>query len=221
MKILVFGGGSDIGETLKELITEGEVVYLSKRQVDVRKKLAVQRAIFKHRPDAIVNCAGVSYTRSVPKSTPADWEEEINVNLLGSYYIAHYGMRAGVPCYVFLVSVAGLYGKPNHSGYSASKAGVRSLVQSMAMEGVRAYAISPGRVNTKMREKDYPGEDIRTRLDPREVGDAIKSCIEGKAPYLPGDNVIIRRIGYETQPLIFDAGEPWKTDLKVGQPPMI
>ena len=113
---------------------------------------------------------------------------------------------------IFIASVAGLYGKAEHSGYSASKAGVISLVQSLGMEGHLAYSISPGRVDTKMREKDFPGEDKRTRLTTKQVAQVVKSCIDGK--YQPGENIIIRKRGFRTLKRI-DKGQPWREYLNV------
>lgn len=163
--------------------------------------------------DAVVNCAGVSYPCTVAESTYDLWHREIEVNLIGAYNVA----RAASPdaTLIFIASVAASYGKPGHSGYSASKAGVRSLVQSLAMEGRDAYAVSPGRVNTPMRERDFPGEDIRTRLDPAEVGYVVAEILNGD--HDPGDNLVVRKIGFETHRRV-DKGEPWRTYLKVGEP---
>ena len=45
-----------------------------------------------------------------------------------------------------------------------------------------------------MREKDYPGEDKRTRLPREDVAEVVFDCIEGK--YTAGDNIIIRKKGF-------------------------
>ena len=113
---------------------------------------------------------------------------------------------------IFIASVAGMYGKPEHSGYSASKSGVISFVQSLGFEGYDAYSISPGRVDTKMRENDFPGEDKRTRLSTLQVAEIVKECIDGK--YKPGDNVIIRKRGFRKLKRV-DQGQPWKKYLNV------
>jgi NAD(P)-dependent dehydrogenase (short-subunit alcohol dehydrogenase family) len=142
-----------------------------------------------------------------------DWFNEIRTNLLGSFHVAK-ATAEETPnaIMIFIASVAGMYGKAEHSGYSASKKGVISLVQSLGMEGYNAYAISPGRVNTKMREHDYPGEDVRTRLTTQEIADVVREIIEGC--HQPGDNLIIRKKGFETLRLT-DRGEPWKEYLNV------
>lgn len=212
MTILIFGGG-DIAEKGIIPVVGGKVV-----DADVRARTEVYAYLRHYCPDVVINCAGVSHPTPMASSDYAAWREEIEVNLVGSYNVAHEALRLGEPTLIFIASVSGLYGKPNHSGYCASKAGVISLVQSLAMEGHNAYAISPGRVDTSMREKDYPGEDPRTRLSPGQIGGLVGDILTGS--YSPGDNIIIRKQGYDTF-IEVDKGEPWRTYLRVGEPPLV
>lgn len=209
-KVLLFGGDSDMARKFYGRNPEGTVV-LEERDCDVRRYDWVLSSIKKHHPQAVINFAGVSYVREF--SNPIQrYSSEINVNLVGSFHIAHAAVLCRVRTMVFIASVAGLYGKAEHAGYSASKAGVRSLVQSLGMEKYNAYSISPGRVDTKMREHDYPGEDVKTRLTCAEISGVIEDCLKGK--YESGDNIIIRKKGYETL-MYVDKGAPWKEYLNV------
>ena len=219
MKILIFGR-SDIGEGIKQLYPD--TINVPKEECDVRDALQVRNTLKKYNPDVIVNCAGISHVQVVKDSNIDNWKEEIEVNLVGSYNIARESVSLNLfrPM-IFIASVAGMYGKPEHSGYSASKSGVISFVQSLGLEGYNAYSISPGRVDTKMREKDYPGEDKRTRLSTLQVAEIIKECIDGK--YEPGDNIVIRKRGF-TKLKRVDKGQPWKKYLNVqplGAPKLI
>ena len=219
MKVLIFGK-SDIGEGIKQLYPD--TINVPKEECDVRSVAQVRDTLKKYNPDVIVNCAGISHVQVVKDSNIDHWKEEIEVNLVGSYNIARESLSLNLfrPM-IFIASVAGMYGKPEHSGYSASKSGVISFVQSLGLEGYNAYSISPGRVDTKMREKDYPGEDKRTRLSTLQVAEIIKECIEGK--YEPGDNIIIRKRGF-TKLKRVDKGQPWKKYLNVqplGAPKLI
>jgi NAD(P)-dependent dehydrogenase (short-subunit alcohol dehydrogenase family) len=219
MKVLIFGK-SDIGEGIKQLYPD--TVNIPKEECDVRDYNQICATLEKHNPDVIVNCAGISHVQVVKDSNIKHWQEEIEVNLVGSYLIARASINTNLfrPM-IFSASVAGMYGKPEHSGYSASKSGVISFVQSLGFEGYNAYSISPGRVDTKMRENDYPGEDKRTRLSTLQVAEIVKECIDGK--YEPGDNVIIRKKGF-TKLKRVDKGQPWKKYLNVqplGAPKLI
>ena len=219
MKILIFGR-SDIGEGIKQLYPD--TVNVPKEECDVRDALQVRNTLKKYKPDVIVNCAGISHVQVVKDSNIDHWKEEIDVNLVGSFIVARESVSLNLfrPM-IFIASVAGMYGKPEHSGYSASKSGVISFVQSLGLEGYNAYSISPGRVDTKMREHDYPGEDKRTRLSTLQVAEVVKECIDGK--YEPGDNIIIRKRGF-TKLKRVDKGQPWKKYLNVqplGAPKLI
>ena len=209
MKVLIFGK-SDIGEGIKQLYPD--TVNIAKEECDVRDALQVRNTLEKYKPDVIVNCAGISHIQVVKDSNIDYWKEEIDVNLFGSFIVARESINSGVKTMIFIASVAGMYGKPEHSGYSASKSGVISFVQSLGFEGYDAYSVSPGRVDTKMREKDFPGEDKRTRLSTLQVAEIVKECVDGK--YKPGDNVIIRKRGFRKLKRV-DQGQPWKKYLNV------
>ena len=209
MKVLIFGK-SDIGEGIKQLYLD--TVNIPKEECDVRDALQVRVTLEKYKPDVIVNCAGISHVQVVKDSNIDYWKEEIDVNLTGSFIVARESINSGVKTMIFIASVAGMYGKPEHSGYSASKSGVISFVQSLGFEGYDAYSISPGRVDTKMRENDFPGEDKRTRLSTLQVAEIVKECVDGK--YKPGDNVIIRKRGFRKLKRV-DQGQPWKKYLNV------
>jgi len=218
MKVLIFGK-SDIGEGIKQLYPD--TVNIPKEECDVRDTLQVRNTLKKYKPDVIVNCADNNNDQVVKYSNIDYWKEEIDVNLVGSFIVARESINSGVKTMIFIASVAGMYGKPEHSGYSASKSGVISFVQSLGFEGYKAYSVSPGRVDTKMRENDYPGEDKRTRLSTLQVAEVVKECIDGK--YEPGDNIVIRKKGF-TKLKRVDKGQPWKKYLNVqplGAPKLI
>jgi 3-oxoacyl-[acyl-carrier protein] reductase len=218
MKVLIFGK-SDIGEGIRQLYPD--TINVPKEECDVRDYNQICATLEKYKPDVIVNCAGISHVQVVKDSNIKHWQEEIEVNLIGSYLIARASINWNVKTMIFIASVAGMYGKPEHSGYSASKSGVISFVQSLGFEGYKAYSVSPGRVDTKMREHDYPGEDKRTRLSSLQVAEVVKECIDGK--YETGDNIIIRKRGF-TKLKRVDKGQPWKKYLNVqplGAPKLI
>jgi len=208
--IVIFGGG-DIAERGIVPVTGGLIP-----SCDVTSFDEVNTIIELRRPQVVVSCAAVSRPATVTDAVPSVWARELEVNLLGSFHVAKAAVDHGVGTMIFIASIAGLYGKPGNSGYSASKAGVISLVQSLAMEGHDAYAISPGRVDSRMREREFPGEDPRTRVAPVEVGAVVADILAGN--YEPGDNVIVRKKGLDSRREV-DRGEPWRSELRIGEPP--
>lgn len=210
MKILLFGGG-DIAE--QGIIPVVGGISVPQHKCDVRIAHQVQLIMEEEKPNVVVACAGVSHVANIKNSSPGLWKDELLINLLGSYHVAKYAVENGVDKIIFIASLAGLFGKPNHSGYCASKAGVLSLMQSLCMENYNAYAISPGRVHTRMRERDYPGEDVKTRLDPKEIGYIVSDILNDK--YKSGDNIIIRMRGYDILPIVADRNAEWQEKLRV------
>lgn len=214
MKVMIFGGDSDMAPAIEEALDQDEVVRVSHEECDVGNFMEVRGVISRTWPNVVINLAGVSCLQPLKGADIQDLFEEVEINLLGSFNVAIASIeKMKLHALIFIGSVAGKYGKPNHAGYCASKAGVISLVQSLAKEGYNAYCISPGRVDTKMRERDFPGEDRKTRLTTKQIAGVVKEILDGK--HQPGDNIIIRKRGYRTLRRV-DRGEPWRTYLNVG-----
>ena len=203
MRVLIFGKGG-ISQGIANVL-DHEVIQLTREEADVLSRLEVEAAFHDHLPDWVINCAGLS--------CPPDPVGEIEVNLIGAFHVAEVVMDTPQ---IHIASVAGLYGKPGHAGYSASKAGVISMVQSLAMEGRDIWAISPGRVDTPMRERDYPNDTPGSRLEPEAIGRVVRTIMDGY--YVSGTNVIIRKVGLHTTVIQPDRATYWRETLRVGQP---
>jgi NAD(P)-dependent dehydrogenase (short-subunit alcohol dehydrogenase family) len=109
--------------------------------------------------DVVYANAGIS-GGDVPlaEQTPELWQEVLRVNLIGPFLLVkHAGERLvaqGRGAIVCTASVAGLRANAGGNPYSASKAGVVSLVQTAANSfwgtGVRINAVCPGLIETGM-----------------------------------------------------------------------
>jgi NAD(P)-dependent dehydrogenase (short-subunit alcohol dehydrogenase family) len=105
--------------------------------------------------------------------TPDYWAEILRVNLIGPFLAAKHASRVMIPqgkgSIVCTASVAGLRSGAGGPPYSASKAGVVSLVQTMANElygtGVRINAICPGLIETGMTKPIFDGARARGNED--------------------------------------------------------
>jgi NAD(P)-dependent dehydrogenase (short-subunit alcohol dehydrogenase family) len=109
--------------------------------------------------DVVFANAGVSGgPKLIPELTAEDWLATLSVNLVGAFLAVKHAARIMVPqgrgSIVCTASVAGLRSGAAMAPYSASKAGVISLVQTSANEfggtGVRVNAICPGLIETGM-----------------------------------------------------------------------
>jgi NAD(P)-dependent dehydrogenase (short-subunit alcohol dehydrogenase family) len=120
------------------------------------------------RVDAVVTCAGI--IRRVDEHDPDVFAQVVDVNLTGT-------MRTLVACKAKLVESGGAAvgiasiltwaAGPLVPGYSASKGGVKQLVQSLATawapEGVRVNAIAPGWTATPLTDP-LRADPERTRM---------------------------------------------------------
>jgi 3-oxoacyl-[acyl-carrier protein] reductase len=108
--------------------------------------------------DILINNAGIGKFGNFLELEPADWEEQIKVNLFGVYYVT----RAVLPQMIErktgdiinISSTAGLKGSAQTSAYSASKFGVMGLTESLMQEvrkhNIRVTAMTPSTVVTDL-----------------------------------------------------------------------
>jgi NAD(P)-dependent dehydrogenase (short-subunit alcohol dehydrogenase family) len=120
----------------------------------------------------------------------------------------------------FIASVSALRPSPGTAAYGAAKAGVLSLVQSLAVEWapkVRVVAISPGLVRTEQSALHY-GDDLSGvaatipagRLaEPAEIGAACVWLASPAAGYASGTNLVLH--GGGERPAFLDAAAAGKS----------
>lgn len=191
MKVIITGASSGIGAALaRHYLENGATLGLISRRrgelekiaaparyrvevyaVDVRDSFALQAAaadfIGRHgSPDVVIANAGVSIgtlTELVDDIEP--FQEVLDINLTGMvktfqpFLAAMRESKQGA--LVGIASVAGYRGLPGAAAYSASKAAVISLLESLRCElsgsGVRVVTICPGYIETSMTAKNpYP-----------------------------------------------------------------
>lgn len=121
--------------------------------------------------DAIYANAGITGGSFAPitEQTVELWQEILRVNLIGPFLAIKHVVPLMVAqkkgAIVCTASVAGLRANAGPTPYSASKAGVISLVQVMANElygtGVRVNAICPGLIETGMTKPIFDGARAR------------------------------------------------------------
>ena len=108
------------------------------------------------RIDILVNNAGLGANHDAVDVTETDWDQMMNVNLRGLFFLTQAVGRSmlerGYGRIVSLSSQAGLVGIPRHAVYSASKGGVNMLTRVLALEwgphGVTVNAVAPTFVRT-------------------------------------------------------------------------
>jgi len=138
---------------------------------------AVAHVLREHgRIDVLVNNAGLGFNHDALEITEADWDQIMDVNLKGLFFITQAVARGmvsrGYGRIVHLGSQAGVVGIRRHAVYSASKGGVDLLTKVLALEwapsGVTVNTVAPTFVRT-------PG--TAERLDDPEIAADILARI--------------------------------------------
>ena len=119
------------------------------------------------RIDILINCAGRTFKAPAIEMSDADWSAVLDTNLTGTFRSCQvFGKpmldqgRGRIVNIASLSSFAALF---QTAAYSASKAGVVSLTQTLAVEwgrlGVNVNAIAPGVFRTALNEKLLDGTE--------------------------------------------------------------
>jgi meso-butanediol dehydrogenase/(S,S)-butanediol dehydrogenase/diacetyl reductase len=117
--------------------------------------------------DVLINNAGISIRHRFMDISPQEWQQVMDVNLNGVFYVAQQAARqmlAEGGVIINMGSTNGLMGYHYYADYNASKAGVIELSRSMALElapTVRVNAVCPGYILTPMQEAEYTPKMLR------------------------------------------------------------
>jgi meso-butanediol dehydrogenase/(S,S)-butanediol dehydrogenase/diacetyl reductase len=192
-RVLITGGARGIGAaTTKRFLEEGSRVVVIDRYKpaleDIKRELPqledailadvsiledVNRVYKKidqmwNGLDVLINNAGISIRHKFMDITPKEWQEIMDTNLTGLFYMAKEAakrmLKAEKGVIINMGSTSGFTGYHYYADYNASKAGVIELSRSMALElapYVRVIALCPGYVLTPMQEAEYTPEMMR------------------------------------------------------------
>ena len=201
-RVLITGGGSGAGENLALgfAAAGAEVVIAGRRldamqavaargpgiravQADVTDEASVAAMFAAAGPcDVVIANAGAADSAPMAKTTLAQWNTMLTVNLTGVFLTLRDGLNQ-MPGWGRLISVAstaGLKGYAKVAPYAAAKHGVVGLTRSLALEVARrpvtVNAICPGFLDTPMTDQSVQviaEKTGRSLADSRAVLEAI------------------------------------------------
>ena len=197
---LVTGGSSGIGLAIAHMLAvEGYSLTLAGRKLDrleaaregldativvadVSSEDDCARLVAEHvaahgRLDVLVNSAGVGIAGTIADTSTKAWDLQQGVNLRGAFLVTREALpylRTAKGYVVNLASIAGTVPTPGLAAYGASKAGLIALTRTLNREeadtGVRATAVCPGFVDTRMAAwTGIPGEEMIAPEDCAEI----------------------------------------------------
>jgi len=154
------------------------------------------------RIDVLVCAAGIRPVSALLNHSMKDWEACVRVNLTGVFacgkIAAEHMVKAGKGAIVNIASVNGVTAAAGLAAYNASKAGVISLTQTMAVElapkGIRVNAVLPAQVDTPLIQEQVGEERARREAriplgryaKPAEIADAVCFLASDAASFITG-----------------------------------
>jgi NAD(P)-dependent dehydrogenase (short-subunit alcohol dehydrogenase family) len=202
-QVLIAGRDAETGDRLTREM--GGVSYI---QADIGEDSGCQAivdralALGNGRIAGLVNNAGMGRRHDFGQTTVADWDEMMRINARSAYLMTRLaldGLIAGQGAVVNVASVAGRAGEENLALYTASKAALIALTQSLALElgdRVRFNAVCPGQIGTRMMGAVLSDDTRRRTLElripagrigaPEEVGEMIAWLLSDAARYVNG-----------------------------------
>ena len=178
---------------------------------DVTNQESIKKAFekFGEIPDLLVNNVGIVLFGPLEEHSVEDYSKSLNINLLGSFITSRIlindMIKRGNGSIINMSSVNGVNPGIGIGAYPASKAGIISMTQQMAIEwgkfGIRVNCISPGFIDAGMSKPIYEDPKVRElrggavpsgRLgEADDIANAVLFLDSENASYVNGHNLVV------------------------------
>ncbi len=207
--------GADIviGDVKAEWLSETEAALkqtgakVSCKELDVTSSDACQK-VFNEiaeengRIDILVNNAGITRDGLLMRMSEEDWDAVLTVNLKGTFNctkaVTRTMMKQRSGSIINIASVVGIMGNAGQANYAASKGGViaftKSVAKELASRNIRANAIAPGFISSKMT--DALSDEVRQLMldaiplsafgTPQDIANAVTFLASDMSSYITG-----------------------------------
>lgn len=213
-------------DSVPEVSVNGHNIQAQFIQADVKNTESIE-AMFTHieqkytKLDVLVNNAGGSPFALADKASPRFHESIIKLNLIAPLNVAQQAnklMQKNGGTIIFISSISAMRASPGTAAYGAAKAGILSLVQSLAVEWapkVRVVCLSPGLVRTESSHLHYGDEagiaavsatiPAGRMAEPADIANACLFLSSAQASYASGCNLLLN--GGGEMPAFLNASE--------------
>lgn len=149
--------------------------------------------------NVLVNCAGLGIMGSFADQDTKRIGLQLDVNLRATMIVTREALphlRASRGHVITLASIAGTMPTPGLAVYGATKAALIAFTSSINREeaehGVRATAISPGFVATRMT--DWTGIPAEEQIQPDDIAALVRTVLS-LSPQARIPNIVVERLG--------------------------
>lgn len=159
----------------------------------------------------LVNCAGITITRNSLNYNLKDWNKTIATNLTAPFFLSQEVAKCMIKnktkgSIINFTSISSELAMPDNPAYNSSKAGLKHLTKSLAVDlskfGIRINNISPGYTRTQMTKKSWKNLFLRKKRSSRtlmnrwansyEYNEAVFFLLDNKkSSYITGQDFII------------------------------
>ena len=159
------------------------------------------------RIDILVNVAGITKDGLLATMSEQDWDDVLSINLKSAFLFtkacARPMMKQREGNIINIASIIGIAGNAGQANYAASKGGMIALTKSTAKElakrNIRANAIAPGFIKSKMTEKLPPDliEKMKERIglrrlgEPQDVANVAVFLASEASAYVTGQTIVV------------------------------
>jgi len=200
-KVLITGATGSIGEAIvKEYAKNGYFVYIhynnNKQKAqellddieqngelitfNMQDKDSIRNALENIDVEVLINNAGIIKDNLFFFMDDNEWEDVINTNLSGLFYvtkvISRNMMMNKKGSIVNVASISGITGNSGQANYSASKGGVIALTKTLSIElgryNIRVNALAPGIIESEMIENIPNVKEMKKAIPLKRFGKA-------------------------------------------------
>jgi NAD(P)-dependent dehydrogenase (short-subunit alcohol dehydrogenase family) len=133
------------------------------------------------RIDVLVNTVGGFHSSRLEETSSEDWDAMLNLNARTAFLISRAALphmiRQGSGKVIHVAARAGNAGAARMAAYTASKAAVIRLTESLALEvrdlGINVNCVLPGTIDTPQNRQAMPKADFSRWVAPEALADAI------------------------------------------------
>lgn len=151
--------------------------------------------------DVLINNAGIVKRKPDDDLTVADFQELFMVNLTAPFFCAREAHHLGATAIINIGSIRGLPSGATSPAYSASKAGIHNLTESLAKEfapNCRVNCVAPGFTLTPLHEdnlerlhKEAEKTPLKMYAEASDIAEAVYFLASEKARFVTGEIMVV------------------------------